>query len=42
LITQVPTPVNDTVDPEIEQTELADASIVKLTVRPEVAVAVTV
>src|SRR5207247_8639145 len=30
--------MNDTVEPEIEQTELADASMVKATVRPDVAV----
>ena len=42
LITQVPAPVNDTVEPEIEQTDAALASIVNVTARPEVAVAVTV
>ena len=34
--------MNDTVEPEIEHTEVAEASIVKVTGRPEVAVAVTV
>src|SRR6185295_4148261 len=42
LITQVPAPMNDTVEPEIVHTVLADASIVKITARPEVAFAVTV
>ena len=41
-ITQVPTPMNDTVEPEIEQTDAAVASIVNDTARPELAVAVTV
>ena len=42
-ITQVPMAVNDTVEPEIEQTAVAEASIVKATGRPEgEAVAVTV
>ncbi|GAA0707681.1 hypothetical protein GCM10009105_06630 [Dokdonella soli] len=40
-ITQVPAPVNDTVDALIEQTALALASIVNATARPELAVAVT-
>ena len=40
-ITQVPAPMNDTVEPEIEHTEAADASMVKATVRPDDAVAVT-
>jgi hypothetical protein len=34
--------MNDTVEPEIEQTDVAVASIVNVTGRPEVAVAVTV
>jgi hypothetical protein len=34
--------VNDTVEPEIEHTELAEASMVKATVNPDDAVAVTV
>ena len=33
--------VNDTVEPEIEHTEVAEASIVNVTVRPDDAVAVT-
>jgi hypothetical protein len=33
--------MKDTVAPEIEHTVLADASMVKVTVRPDVAVAVT-
>src|SRR5262245_10613789 len=41
LITHVPAPMNDTVEPATEHTVLADASIVNVTVRPEVAVAVT-
>ena len=41
LITHVPAPMNDTVEPATEQTELADASIVNVTASPEVAVAVT-
>ncbi len=40
-ITQVPTAVNDTVEPEIEHTEAAAASMVNATVRPDDAVAVT-
>ena len=44
-ITQVPTPRNDTVEPEVEpeseQTVLAEASMVSATGRPEEAVAVT-
>ena len=42
LITQVPGPMKVTVAVAIEHTVLAAASIVKLTARPEVAVAVTV
>jgi hypothetical protein len=38
----MPVPMNDTVEPEIEQTEVAVASIVNTTARPEVAVADTV
>ena len=41
-ITQVPTPMKDTVEPEIEHTALADGSMVSATVRPDDAVAVTV
>ena len=42
-MTQVPTPMNDTVEPEIEHTVVAVASIVNVTGRPDgVAVAVTV
>src|SRR3954447_1139438 len=41
-MTQVPAPMNDTVEPEIEHTDVAVASIVNVTGRPEVAVAVTV
>ena len=33
--------MNDTVDPETEQTEAADASMVNATARPDVAVAET-
>ena len=40
-MTQLPTPVNETVDPMIEQTALADASIVNVTARPDVDVAAT-
>jgi hypothetical protein len=41
-ITQVPEAVNDTVDPAIEQTDDAVASIVNVTGRPDDAVAVSV
>ena len=41
-ITQVPTPVKETSAPLIEQTEVAEASMVNVTGRPEVAVAVGV
>ena len=41
-MTQVPTPLKETVEPLIEQTALAEASIVRATGRPEVAVAVGV
>ena len=41
MITQ-PLPMNETVLPATEHTLVADGSIVKVTVRPEVAVAVTV
>jgi hypothetical protein len=41
LTVHVPVPMNDTVEPATEHTVLADASIVKATARPEVAVAVT-
>ncbi len=41
-MTQVPTPVNDTVEPEIVHTALADGSMVSVTGSPEVAVAVAV
>jgi hypothetical protein len=45
-ITHVPKPMNDTVEPEVEpeseQTEVAVASIVNVTGRPDDAVAVTV
>ena len=34
--------MKDTVEPEIEQTALAEGSIVNITGRPDVAVAVTV
>ena len=37
----VPVPTNDTVEPEIEQTPALDASIVKATGRPELALADT-
>ena len=40
-MTQLPLPVNETVDPLIVHTLLADASIVNATVRPELAVALT-
>ena len=39
-MTQVPAPVNVTIPPEIVQTEVAETSIVNVTGRPEVAVAV--
>src|SRR5262245_38341271 len=42
LSTQVPPPMNETVEPTIEQTDAAEASTVKVTPRPEVAVALTV
>src|SRR6185295_10016852 len=42
LMTQVPAPMNDTVEPAIVHTVLAEASMVNVTVSPEVAVAVTV
>ena len=41
LITQVPTPVKLTVEPAIEQTALAAASMVNAGASPDVAVAVT-
>ena len=41
-MTQVPTAVNDTVEPLMEHTELAAASIINVTGRPEEAVAVAV
>ena len=41
-IVHVPAPMNDTVEPEIVHTELEDASIVNVTARLDVAVAVTV
>src|SRR5512146_74166 len=40
-MTQVPAPMNETVDPAIEHTDVAAASIVNVTVRLEVAVALT-
>ena len=40
-MTQVPAPMKETVAPLIVQTVLAVASIVNVTVRPDVAVAVT-
>src|SRR5262249_20847105 len=42
LITHMPVPINDTVEPEIEHTLVADGSIEMVTVRLEEAVAVTV
>ena len=42
LIRQVPAPLNETTPAEIEQTELAAASMVIGTARPEEAVAVGV
>jgi hypothetical protein len=41
-ITHVPAPMNDTVEPLIEQTVAAVGSIVNVTGRPDDAVAVTV
>jgi hypothetical protein len=42
LIVQVPVPTNETVAPEIVQTPALEASIVKVTARPELALADTV
>ena len=41
MTVQVPPPTNETVDPDTVQTPALDAAALKLTVRPELAVAET-